>query len=131
MRGKRSMKQLIARFSVIATIGSIMVGCGSNGTSYSLLSTGQSFKQAKVNAKIDMLWVVDNSGSMLPLQQNMTANFNSFISQFVTKGYDFHLGVTSSEAYLSGSAFHNAPTMARLSDGVTSHTGIFDILPST
>ncbi|MGZ3722031.1 MAG: hypothetical protein ACXVA9_03810 [Bdellovibrionales bacterium] len=126
------MKHIIARVAALTTIAGLIVGCGSNGTSYSLLSTGQSFKQAKVNAKIDMLWVVDNSGSMQPLQQNMTSNFNAFISQFVTKGYDFHLGVTSSEAYLSGPApFNNTPAKAKFSDGVTTHTGIFDIIPGT
>lgn len=121
----------IAKFTTLAVIGTLMAGCGSNGTSYSLLSTGQSFKQAKVNSKVDMLWVVDNSGSMQPLQQNMTSNFNSFISQFITKGYDFHLAVTSSEAYLAGANFNHNNAYSQFSDGLTTHTGVFDIVPGT
>jgi len=125
------MKHIIARLITLTTMGSLIVGCGSSGSSYSMLSTGQSFKQAKVNSKIDMLWMVDNSGSMSPLQTNLTNNFNAFISQFVTKGYDFHLAVTSSEAYLSGAFWDNNPAYSKFSDGVSTHTGVFDIIPGT
>jgi hypothetical protein len=119
------------RLLALTTMASLIIGCGSSGSSYSMLSTGQSFKQAKVNSKIDMLWSVDNSGSMSPLQTNLTTNFNSFISQFVTKGYDFHLAVTSSEAYLSESQFHNNKAYSKFSDGVGTQTGVFDIIPGT
>lgn len=125
------MKQILGQLAFVTTLSVFIMGCGSKGTSYSLLSTGQSFTQAKVNAKIDMLWVVDNSGSMQPLQTNMTNNFNSFINQFVTKGYDFHLAVTSSDSYRAGAKFQNNPALAKFSDGVNSHTGIFDIVPGT
>ncbi len=84
---------------VAVGLAAMATGCSNGDTSYSLLSSGQSFKQATVNTKVDILWVVDNSGSMKPLQDNMTANFNSFISQFVTKGYDFHLSVVGTDAY--------------------------------
>lgn len=125
------MKSFIGRIIVIILFTLIYAGCGTKGTTYSMLSTGQSFKQAKVNAKIDMLWVVDNSGSMAPLQQNMTSNFNSFMSQFMTKGYDFHLAVTGTDSYLAGAAFRNNGALAKFSDGVGSHTGVFNILPTT
>lgn len=126
------MKALIGRFIMVTLVGVLGAGCGSKGTTYSILSTGQSFKQSKVNSKIDMLWVVDNSGSMQPLQTNMTSNFNSFMSQFVTKGYDYHLSVTSTDAFLSDPNFDNNPNLARFSDGVgSSHTNVFQIVPST
>jgi hypothetical protein len=64
-----------------------------------------------------MLWVVDNSGSMGPLQSNLTTNFNSFISSFIAKGFDFHLSVTSTDSYLSGSFWNNNPLLAQFSDG--------------
>jgi len=124
------MKHLI-RLLALTTMGSLIVGCGSSGSSYSMLSTGQSFKQAKVNSKIDMLWTIDNSSSMTPLQTNMTNNFNSFMSTFITKGYDFHLAVTSTEAYLAGSRWANNPAYSKFSDGVSTHTGVFDIVPGT
>lgn len=84
------------------------------------------------NDKIDLLWVVDNSASMDPLQNNMTTNFNSFIQQFVTKGYDFQVAVTTTDAYLADSGFDNTPSLAKFRDGVGSHhTGVFSIVPTT
>src|SRR5882724_6287677 len=76
------------------------VGCGSH-PSYSILPSGQAFKQSasSFNNQLDILWVVDNSGSMAPLQTNMTTNFSSFISNFQTLGYDFRMAVTGTDAY--------------------------------
>ena len=117
---------------VAVGLAAMATGCSNGDTSYSLLSSGQSFKQATVNTKVDILWVVDNSGSMKPLQDNMTANFNSFISQFVTKGYDFHLSVVGTDAYKAEAGFQNNPVLAKFRDGAgSSHSGIFTILPGT
>ena len=61
---------------------------------------------------------------MAPFQAKLVANFNSFISNFVTKGYDFHIGVTTSSAYLALSQFNNNSSLSKLRDGVGStHTG--------
>lgn len=112
----------------------LLVACGDDGTSYSISPSGQTFKQASssVNNKIDMLWVIDNSSSMTPLQQNMTANFNSFIDQFVTKNLDFHMAVTTTDAYLANAIFQNDPRKSVFKDGgANGATGIFDILTTT
>lgn len=127
--GVRQYKSLL----VIALLG--LAACGDKGSSFSIPGTSQSFRQqssSAVNNKIDLLWVVDNSASMDPLQQNMTTNFNSFISQFTTKGFDFHLAVTTTDTYLADAAFNNNPSLAQFRDGVGgTHTGIFDILSTT
>lgn len=110
------------------------IGCGSKGGSFNLLATGQSFHQAdaKINNKLDILWVVDNSGSMDPLQANLNRNFNSFISNFVNKGFDFRLAVTSSDSYLSLANYRNNPSLARLRDGALgNYSGVKVITPST
>ena len=111
----------------------LMTACDHGGSSFSLLAASQSFNQsvAVVNNKVDILFVVDNSGSMGPLQQNLVSNFQSFISNFQSKGYDFRIGVTTSDAYLDGVNFHNDPTQSKWRDGLTSHTGVFVITPST
>jgi hypothetical protein len=119
---------------IVLTAGlAMLTGCGSGGEqTYSVLSTGQSFKQASAgNGQIDILWVVDNSGSMDPLQTNLNTNFNSFMSDFMHKGYDFHLAVTSSDSYRGGATFKNNPALARFSDGVMQHSNIFNILSTT
>src|SRR5579859_2945781 len=101
------MKTIYKKVIVLGALLMMASGCSNGGTTYSLLASGQSFKQAKVNSKVDLLWVVDNSGSMLPLQTNLTNNLHAFIDQFVTKDFDFHIAVTSSDAYLSGAFFSN------------------------
>lgn len=97
----------------------LIVGCSKN-PSFSLLSASQTFQQqtASVNNKIDILWVVDNSGSMDPLQANLVQNFNAFISRFSTLGFDYKMAVTTTDAYLADSKFNNNPSLAMFRDGV-------------
>jgi len=57
--------------------------------------------EAQVSA-VDIIWVVDNSGSMKEEQQNLKDNFNSFIKNFLLDGkarYPFKMGVMTTEAY--------------------------------
>ncbi len=132
------MKSLNLKLSAIAVaaLASASIGCGSKGGSFTLLPQGQTFQQSAgqtINPQMDILWVVDNSGSMQPLQQSMTANFTSFINEFQTKGFNFQLAVTTSDAYKSEVNFSNNPTLAKFRDGtnLTSHTGVFMINPLT
>ncbi len=55
-----------------------------------------SFTQ-KASAKVDILWVVDNSASMQQEQINLGNNFNSFISFIETSLIDYHIGVVSTD----------------------------------
>jgi hypothetical protein len=112
----------------------VLTGCGSNSSTYSILPAAQTFQQSvsTTNDKMDLLWVIDNSSSMSPLQTNLTNNFDSFISQFQTKGYDFHSAVTTTDAYKAGAAFSNNAALSVFKDGANgTHTGIFDILSTT
>lgn len=119
----------------LAVIGLLTSGCSSGGgSSYSILPTAQSFTQSvgTVNDKTDVLWVIDNSRSMDPLQNNLTSNFSSFINAFVSKGYDFQMAVTTTDAYLAGPNFNNTPSRAKFRDGVGStRSGVFVMLPTT
>lgn len=49
--------------------------------------------------KVDILWVVDSSGSMGPKQQRLAANFQGFINQLVAAmpPIDFHIAVTTTD----------------------------------
>lgn len=46
---------------------------------------------------VDVLWVVDNSGSMADEQAKLAASFNSFIHYFEDLHLDFHLAVTTTD----------------------------------
>jgi hypothetical protein len=112
----------------------LLEGCGKQGQSFSILSSAQGFQQAQatVNNKIDVLWVVDNSGSMDPLQQNLVNNFSAFMSKFQTKGFDFQMAITTSDAYLASAAYYNQPALARFRDGANgASTGVHVINAQT
>lgn len=75
--------------------------CDKTNRSFSLLGDANSFQQVPtvVERKVDILWVIDNSGSMETSQTNLTSNFQSFIQRFQDLKYDFRMAVISSDAY--------------------------------
>jgi hypothetical protein len=126
-----------------------LTACGHGSTSYSILQDSQSFKQnsAQQNTKIDVLWVIDNSGSMASSQANLANNFPAFIHNFTEKAYDFQVAVTTTQAYLANDIwapyYNSTPTpsfyegqaqdmIAKFRDGEGSnHSGFFILDPST
>jgi len=49
------------------------------------------------DVKVDVLWVVDNSGSMYEEQEALAGNFSGFIGWAQALGVDYHIGVTSTD----------------------------------
>ena len=43
--------------------------------------------------EVDILWVIDNSGSMSEEQKKLKDNFGEFIKFFVDSGLDWHIGI--------------------------------------
>jgi hypothetical protein len=76
--------------------------CGEEKPSFSLLPDQDQFSQSSssVNNKIDILWVVDGSGTMANHQTNLASNFGAFINDFVNKGFDFNMVVASTDAWV-------------------------------
>ena len=97
-----SMRQLsmIALFSTL-TLG--LTACDKSGGGISIAATQENFKVSlsMQPRPIDILWVVDNSGSMESSQQNLASNFNSFIQDFVALRYDFRMAVTTSDTWFT------------------------------
>lgn len=52
------------------------------------------------NAKVDFIWVIDNSGSMQDEQENLAKTVDAFVEQLTASGIDYRYGVTSTDAYL-------------------------------
>lgn len=46
---------------------------------------------------VDVLWVIDNSNSMLEEQTALAESFGSFIEYFTQSGLDYHVGVVSTD----------------------------------
>ncbi len=51
---------------------------------------------------LDVLWVIDNSGSMNRFQTNLSANIGSFMSAFSATGADYNMAVISTDAWYLG-----------------------------
>jgi hypothetical protein len=51
----------------------------------------------RVPEEIDILWVIDNSNSMLAEQQKLGDNFNAFMRYYESSGLDWHIGVVSTD----------------------------------
>jgi hypothetical protein len=79
--------------------------------------------------KIDILFVMDNSGTMSNSMQNLIANFPRFINSMQNSAVDYRIGVTTTEAYLS---LYRTGDYARLRDGYDgAHSGVFVVTPET
>ncbi|MCM2281720.1 MAG: hypothetical protein NDI61_07725 [Bdellovibrionaceae bacterium] len=124
----RNFRTLVLAFAAIAQL----TGCTGANPSFSLLADENTFNQTPTvtTGKIDILWVIDNSGSMASSQQNVADNFSTFIELFNAKNMDYRMAVTTSEAYR---AIWQSQEYARLRDGTdaTGHTGVYVIDPST
>lgn len=65
----------------------------------SLKSVIEKFKQdTATEGKVDILWVVDDSGSMGDEQKALAYNFDVFIHEFLEKKIDFQMAVTTTDA---------------------------------
>ena len=60
-------------------------------------------------SKIDVLWVVDNSGSMAPRQENLARNFGSFIAEFAKNSIDYRIAITTTDIYKEAGRFVGTP----------------------
>lgn len=118
---------------------SLFIGCSKGADSFSTLADSKTFKQSAtlVPKPVDILWVVDNSGSMANSQANLAANFQSFIQRFQSLNYDFRMGVGTTDAFLAFDYMNpsNNPSyinFSKLRDGAgTNSSGVFVMNPST
>ncbi len=60
-------------------------------------------------SKVDVLWVVDNSGSMAPHQENLARNFQSFIDLFTRGAVDYRIAVTTTDTSVDKGQFKGSP----------------------
>jgi hypothetical protein len=125
------MKYLMLTLAGLLGLG-LLAACGEKDSSFSLLQDSNTFYQngTNLNSKMDMLWIIDNSGSMDSSQKNLKDNFKSFIADFITKGYDFRIAVIDTGAWQS--QFSNTKTYSLFRDGTGStHSKVFVINPTT
>jgi hypothetical protein len=101
MLSQKIISKQIQKTIFVASSLLLMNGCDKGGSSFSVLSDSSSFQQTAVfqPRKLDVLFVVDNSGSMSSSQTNLANNFSSCIDRFISKGYDFKIAVATTDAF--------------------------------
>ncbi len=60
---------------------------------------------ANTTAKVDMLFCIDNSGSMSNKQKVLSDSVDTFIGQFVMRGVDFHIGVVTTDVSSTSASY--------------------------
>ena len=65
-------------------------------------NTTDFFIQGQTVSKLNLIWIVDNSGSMKDNQDNLADNFESFIETFVTSKVPYKMGITTTDTSYRG-----------------------------
>jgi hypothetical protein len=100
--------------TLLGLCGIALVACGPRAANFELLAAGQStYQGSTANNKVDVLWVIDNSFSMLTKQTNLANGFSSFANVFVNKGFDFHMAIITTDVSGTGQngEFQGAPAI--------------------
>lgn len=80
------------------------------GTGTPTESNDQFVQNLAQDAAIDILWVIDNSGSMGNEQADLANNFDLFIRDFITKGIDFKMAITTTDGRSQYAGLMNGDT---------------------
>lgn len=124
MRVTTLTKQILTASFVALSLSA----CGGKGASYSLLPAEDAFRQTTqtIKGKLDILWVIDNSGSMQTSQDALAAAFPDWIDSFDSRGYDYRIAVTATDAFRT--IFTGKSSYSHFRDGSSStHSGIYII----
>jgi hypothetical protein len=98
MKKSKLFRKILNFTGVSGLAGLGFVACGPGAADLSIMPVGQSTYQGSVaNNKVDVLWVIDNSGSMYTKQEKLGAGFSSFVQVFTNKNFDFRIAVTTSD----------------------------------
>lgn len=94
---------------VLSTLITFLAGCTQQlPGSFRFKQRFETFaSQTKVNTKIDLLWVVDNSASMDVVQKRLREGFAGFASTYLKPYWDIRLAVITTDMYLANAAYYN------------------------
>jgi len=90
----------------------LLSGCGS--TQFGLQNQTASFQQAPTrNNKVDILFISDDSTSMLTYRQQLSLQSQTIVNRLTAMGIDFHIAVTTTSigAFYAGGTFVGAPNV--------------------
>jgi hypothetical protein len=125
----KSDQRFQGEFMKVRVLKTLVALCVVAFASYGQSAT--SVQRMRAGPKMDLLFVIDNSGSMSQTLQSLVANLPAFIQRLEGSVVDFRIGVTTTDAYL-GHYYLNGDHFFKLRDGSGSiHTGVFIVTPET
>lgn len=89
-------------FSISSLLILLMLGCSADPTAFKLPVPEKKFVKTQgsistYNPEVDILFIIDDSGSMQTYQSRLAANTDLFINEFFNaKFIDYHIGATTS-----------------------------------
>lgn len=102
---KRIVLSFVAVLCSVAIVATLS-GCSNRATSFALPSEQDSFSgKVFYNNKVDILFVVDNSKSMLQYQQRLASQMQNMISTLNSLKMDYRVAVTTSTMSSDSSAY--------------------------
>lgn len=94
----------------IATVAAASVAVGTTGCSnqqFALGSSNATFAQkASYISNVDVLWVIDSSGSMTPRQAGLASQVSSFVDKLNQTGLNYNMAVTTMDMSSAGARGH-------------------------
>jgi hypothetical protein len=111
------------RLSMVLPV--VMLGaCGGKLPGFRVQEKSDSFLQASTtSSEIDMLFVIDNSGSMQDEQDDLADNFETFINEFASRDLDFQIGVISTDNQTAASWWNRTDPSSPYFNIYNSNTG--------
>jgi len=94
IRGPRMMSTNLMK--ALSCFFAFLLGIGcSSGQSFNLQNSSQAFAQQVMYAKtVDILWVIDNSGSMSPRQSMLATQVPDFVTAINATGLDYQMDMS-------------------------------------
>ena len=89
------MEKLALTLAVVVSLG-LFAGCNDVGLGQNGQGWDPSGVEVRSNA-VDVLWVIDNSGSMLQEQEALADRFDEFIDDLAAATDDFHIAVITTD----------------------------------
>ena len=101
------MRRSSPSVTLVAALVALASSCtGQLPQSFRYKQQEESFtNQQKVNTKIDLLWVIDNSSSMDVSQQALRDKFAGFARKYLKPYWDIRIAVITTDVYLANPAF--------------------------
>lgn len=110
MKNSKLLEKMLKIPAVTAATLGLLSACGPGAANLSILPTGQStYQGSTANNKVDVLWVIDNSGSMYTKQEKLGAGFSSFAALFTAKDFNFNMAVATTDIPGQSGNFQSLP----------------------